>query len=276
MVSRKRNQGKARKAAKARDSEQAEEMNNQTTNGQQQQSSGAQMQQLQIGNSSLPLILQNGVAKCRHGFELMVMDIVCTKFVIAFREAYNDAAGTIFDFLRNAENATAVEYSEVWNDSAKMETILSFLLCNGTQHLLDRNNGYYRDYAIFARYFEQYIAVELRKTQALINWLKIEELTIRGDEHTLVKFFRRRIPCSCLDEKYQEVKLITKMGLCYNPQCSHPDWEVERSKTMYCSRCRCVTYCSRQCQKADWLSHKSICDKDVAIKAEFDAKHEKT
>jgi hypothetical protein len=32
----------------------------------------------------------------------------------------------------------------------------------------------------------------------------------RADEHTLVKFFRKRIPCSCLDEKYQEVKQITQ------------------------------------------------------------------
>ncbi len=128
-----------------------------------------------------------------------------------------------------------------------------------------------RDYACFARYFEHHIAVELKKTQALINWPKIGELD-KADDHTLVKFFRQRIPCSCLDEKYQEVKSIPKMSFCYNPQCNIPDRRVERGQTMYCSRCRCAVYCSRECHKADWPRHQEWCDMDVAIIAEFEAK----
>ena len=94
--------------------------------------------------------------------------------------------------------------------------------------------------------------------------------------HTLVKYFRKRIPCSCLDGKYDEVKAITKLGFCFNPECNFEmSGELERSKTMYCSRCRCATYCSRECQKADWARHKSYCDKDAAERAEFDAKTKK-
>lgn len=35
-----------------------------------------------------------------------------------------------------------------------------------------------------------------------------------ADEHTLVEYFATRIPCSCLDEKYEQVKSITKTGIC--------------------------------------------------------------
>jgi hypothetical protein len=149
-----------------------------------------------------------------------------------------------------------------------MEMVLSFCLYNGARQILYGNNDSARECAIFARYFEQYAAVELHKTQALINWPKVEELTVRADDHSLVKFFRRRIPCSCLDEKYEEVKASTKMGVCYNPKCRGM---VERSKTMYCSRCRCTTYCSRGCQRVDWSAHKEFCDICVSIKAKFEA-----
>ena len=48
-----------------------------------------------------------------------------------------------------------------------------------------------RESAVLARYFEEYIAVELHKTQALMNFPKIVELYLDADEHTLVKFFRK-------------------------------------------------------------------------------------
>ncbi len=270
MVSRKRNQGKARKAkAKAKKELEERENNHQATNGPHQQSLAlaAQMQRLQVG--------RHDTTKCMHGF-FGEFDYICTKFVFAFRGAYSDATrgGTAFlTSLKMAECATSVEFAEVWNDCTKMELVMSFYLYNGTQHLLDRNNrDSARECAIFARYFEQYIAVELHQTQATMNCPKICEMTICADEHTLVKFFRTRITCSCLDEKYHEVKSVTKIAFCWNPKCNIPNGQVQRSETMYCSGCRGVTYCSRGCQKADWKKHKEICNEDAAIKSEFDAK----
>lgn len=51
---------------------------------------------------------------------------------------------------------------------------------------------------------------------------------------------------------------------------------MERSNTKYYSQCRCVTYCSRECQKARWTNHKSYCERDAALiaifhKPDFDA-----
>jgi hypothetical protein len=176
-----------------------------------------------------------------------------------------------------AHNDTLNEFADVWKDSAKMELAISHLLHLGVENILKGySKDHSRDFAMYARYFEQYIAVELHQTQATMNCPKIGEMTLRDDEHTLVKFFRTRIPCSCLDEKYHEVKHITKMGFCYNPKCNIPARQIERSKTMYCSRCRSVTYCSQGCQKANWKEHKKFCDHRVAKKAEFEAQHQKT
>ena len=166
-----------------------------------------------------------------------------------------------------------MNFADVWHDSAKMKIAMSVCFCVGTQSMLDGDYLNARECAVFARYFEQYIAVELKQTQAVPNWPKIED-TYHADDHSLVKFFRHRIPCSCMDKKYQDVKSITKLSTCYNPKCSNLGVKVERSKAKYCSRCRCATYCSRECQEADWGAHAPNCDDFVAMTAEFEAKQQ--
>eukprot|EP00985_Skeletonema_marinoi_P003508 scaffold1505_cov146-Skeletonema_marinoi.AAC.22 len=218
--------------------------NNQVTN-ERQQFLAKQMQQLQVGNSNLLPTSGSDATKCRHGFEKL--DNMCIDFVIEFRDAFHEAGNrgkSTLQSLVYAEDTTMDKFAVVWKDFAKMEIIMSFI--------------------------EQCIAVELHQTQAIMNWSKVEAMS--ADEHTRVKFYRRRIPCSCLEKKYGEVKTITKMGLCFNQQC--PDRRVERSKTMYCSGCRCITYCSRECHKASWSGHKEICVEIAAKRKEFEAEKE--
>mmetsp|Transcript_8640 Transcript_8640/g.12390 ORF Transcript_8640/g.12390 Transcript_8640/m.12390 type:complete len:146 (+) Transcript_8640:1871-2308(+) len=97
--------------------------------------------------------------------------------------------------------------------------------------------------------------VDSLNTRACPNFAKIKEL-YSADIHTLVGFQRKRIPCSCVDEKYKEVKSIPKIGLCCNPGCPLPGGMTERSLTMCCSRCREANYCSRECQVAAWQDHR--------------------
>ncbi len=263
-MGRKRNQGKARKAAKAKAKQEAEERENnngQTTAAEpEEQLTAAQMQRVQSGN-----------AKCLHGFDPGFQN--CSQFTTAFYKSFDEARGSDTSLavcLIVARHATMDEYAEVWNDDTKLESVIRCLLFFGTEEILKGDDYNAKTAATFARYFEQYIAVELNHTQPLIRWNKIIE-THHADQHTLVKFLRRRIPCSCLDEKYEEVKNITKMGICCNPQCNISGGRVERSKTMYCDGCLRVTYCSRECQKADWSWHKSNCEVSAARIAEFEA-----
>ena len=263
-MGRKRNQGKARKAAKAKAARE-EETEEESGNNNQQLSAG---QVRPMTQSEDQAHLQQ--CKCRHGFnphsEHICIQFIRTFRIVFFNEYCQRGSQLIATCLEEARKATWDKYAEVWNDSAKMKIAMSYLLCMGTMYVLEGTYDIARRYALYVRYLEQYIAVKLKQTQALINMPKIED-TYHADDHTLVKFFRHRIPCSCLDEKYQEVKHIPKRGCCYNPQCGR---EVERSKTMYCSRCRCITYCSRECHIAAWTEHKPYCDINAEIIAKFE------
>jgi len=147
-MGRKRNQGKARKAAKAKAEERGDDNDNQRRN-ERQQSLAVQMQHMQIGAAPI----SSDTTKCWHGCQHM--DKTCIDFVVAFREVFYDKDGggaDILDCLFAAEDATLDKFAEVWNDSAKMESAISMLLCNGTQHVLDGNYASARDFATFARF----------------------------------------------------------------------------------------------------------------------------
>jgi len=73
-----------------------------------------------------------------------------------------------------------------------------------------------------------------------------------------LKFYSKRIDCSCLNEKYARTKGWKKTGECYN--CLE---HLERKKLMVCSRCRVNQYCSDKCHREAWPIHKKYCDKVV-------------
>ena len=269
-MGRKRNQGKARKkAANAKAREKAEQIgnNNQSTTNRLGLSLAGKLQLLRA-------------KKCLHGIP-QKLDEVSFQFMDAFRASFNDALdadvnsdGCSFpSYLLLATDATMDKFAEEWNDAAKIVEAMSFLLYEGAQAVLDGDIDHAQIMAVLVRYFEEHIAVELKQTKALTSWPKLHEAS-EADIHTLVTFFKKRIPCSCLDEKHKEVKDITKVSICYNPQCPIPQGEVERRKTMCCSGCRMVIYCSRECQKADWAEHKSKCGRAIAKRAEFEAKQQ--
>ena len=145
-----------------------------------------------------------------------------------------------------------------------------FLSC-GTTDILNGKYDNARMMAALARFIDQMIEVYLLKTQAFLENQKIIEM-LHCDEHTLVSFFRNRIPCSCLRVKYKEVRHITKLGLCMNPNCGVPDRMVDRSTMFYCTRCCQNYYCSAECQKVAWPRHKEMCNTKVAEQAAFDSK----
>eukprot|EP00986_Skeletonema_menzelii_P006592 scaffold2515_cov142-Skeletonema_menzelii.AAC.2 len=149
------------------------------------------------------------------------------------------------------------KYPSVWYDPSKLKLVVSLLLSVATQLVLEGDFDKARRFAALAPYFE-FLAVKIGE-KVKLNKTAVLELSNRDDKHTLVKYLRKRIPCCCLDEKYDEVKSITRTGLCFNLECSLPNRMAERSAMLTCARCGDANYCSRKCQKADWPDHKEHC-----------------
>jgi hypothetical protein len=250
MVSRKKNQGKARKAAKSKAKEAAEDA-----------SLELHMAKLEISNY---------LTSCTHGSIPLPKGHFCKQFARQFEKHYhNSTSDRLIESLEQAYEATKEKFADVWGDSSKMELAYSSILAVGAQAILNGFTSDARLDATFANYFEQHMAVKLKKTQASMDNPKLAELN-DADPHTLISYFRHRIPCSCLDAKYKQVKCTPKMGECCNHKCSLRYNKVERSAMMSCGRCRIAHYCSTQCQKAHWKDHKEECEEYVKEKAEFD------
>ena len=79
----------------------------------------------------------------------------------------------------------------------------------------------------------------------------------------LLKFYCKRISCSCLREKYRHArKTLPKLG-----KCTHCKQRMERSSLMTCGRCKVPLYCSRKCQVANWpVRHEERCGVFVDIR----------
>ena len=159
--------------------------------------------------------------------------------------------------LGAATDVVEEKYPDILYESSKLKLVVSVLLSDATQLVLQGDcGGKARSLAASASYFDS-LAEALKGGENIKMDTAIIIELYKCDEHTLVKYLRKRIPCSCLDEKYNEVKSITRMGLCFNAQCTSNI--VQRSKMLSCARCGEVNYCSRECQKAAWPEHKTNC-----------------
>ena len=215
----------------------------------------------------------NNSEECVHGLVSYSKNPICRAFMKSFDNACKTASGSGNHF-ECAYEVTKREYAEVWNDPDKLQWIASRFLAHGTKDILRGEYDVSRGSAGMACFFEQSAAIamhELNDTQdscdwgtyaTLCDWGKQYELC-DADPYTLVSFFRKRIPCKCLDSKYKEVKSITKIGLCYNYYCSLPDRKTARGKMLSCTQCRRANYCSRECQVAHWPTHKRFCSIDA-------------
>ena len=265
MVSRKKAKGKERRAAKAKADEDQEE-------AQEQKALEAQMQRLTMdelfGKS-------DAVQNCHHGLDVESHEgKLCREFITEFHKEcstkFNSGENCMVTCFEAGTKATkAGKFTAMWNDATKLTNIALHCVEYSTECILDGNDHQARKAASFAYFFEQQIAVYFEKTKPAVNWHGLAELH-HGDLHTLVKFLRKRIPCKCLDEKYNEVKSVTKIGICCNTKCSHR--RVAQREMFCCDGCRFVCYCSPGCQKVDWPRHKEECKELARERAEFAAK----
>jgi hypothetical protein len=200
--------------------------------------------------------------RCYHGKWSIRRELYtqARNFDLAFTDAYNEAGGVLLnDKIRAAYHATRDKFKDVWNSQVAIECISVNVMSIGVDCLLEGDRKAASQYASVAYFFDQHVTCNLLNDRPTMNWPKMNELYFDPDEHTLVSFFKKRITCSCLDDMYEQVKSVKKLGICYNANCPLPDHKAIRSFTKCCSRCRRVNYCSRECQEDNWQMHMMYC-----------------
>ena len=215
----------------------------------------------------------NNSEECHHGLVPYPRNHIFESFLESFDYEYNVCRGelvnlSLYQVFREVYEATRTKYAEVWNDPRKIQWVASCYLNFAVDLILQKENyfggmkNYFRgrQFATFSCFFDQLAQAtcDWDIFEASSDWGKIVEL-YDGDEHTVVSFCRKRIPCKCLENKYKEVASIVKMGICRNLDCSLPGQKAARSKMLYCTQCRRANYCSRECQVAHWPFHKEFC-----------------
>ena len=88
--------------------------------------------------------------------------------------------------------------------------------------------------------------------------LLISRKLVELGRRNIMKFYSKRIKCSCLETKYKSLPKEPKRGICC--QCK----QLKKPKELFlCTGCRSVHYCSKDCQRQHWdrpiRGHKDLC-----------------
>ena len=211
----------------------------------------------------------SNIPKCKHGDDISdrYIDGFLRAFLLTFEESRRSGRSTD-QCMHDVYNATE-SYIDVWSNEIKLRMAIVAFLAAGTNSILTNPQGKFgpQSFALYANALEQHIEINLSKTKATVDYKLLIDLE-NGDDHTIVSFYKKRIPCSCLDEEYNEVKSMKKKGVCWNVNCTKKGM-VDRSSLMCCARCNSACYCSIECQKVAWPGHKEHCDDVVERVAAF-------
>lgn len=67
------------------------------------------------------------------------------------------------------------------------------------------------------------------------------------------------------EKSHTRLKILAEQASCAHPECGARGSEVKLS---YCTRCRAVFYCSKNCQRRHWATHRGVCSKAKPVPKE--------
>lgn len=127
----------------------------------------------------------------------------------------------------------------------------------GANLLINNESMWPREVACAIVVFENYEAMGSIDAAINCHVASIRDLSYGGSStmRDLLKFYRKRMPCSCLKRTHLEArKSLSKLG-----ECCHCNRVMERVLLYVCGSCGVSQYCSKQCQVEHWPMHKSGC-----------------
>lgn len=219
---------------------------------------------------------QQWVGECLHGCPEPppgAAGEACRQFLATFHDEYCRAlpvdprTGMIVrpvsgrddqDALFGAIELTYRKHPDVWNDDEIRNMVRCNLIANGTNHILKGYTIAAASLAMSIGMLENYVmgaglaGIDLAGSPEEYV-MKVKD-ALEGCERSLAKFYSKRTPCSCLDEKCSELKKEPKTGM-----CDHCKQRTLLDTLSICSRCKTRQYCSRECQMAAWPGHKDEC-----------------
>ena len=242
MPSRKRNKGKERKAKK-------------------EAKAGAFWRGWAIGDRDIspwsPGSGERDDAQCTHGCVLPPRDHAVSRFMNSFEEARRKNS------VLNAMSSTVDAHPRVWNDANHRQMVVNILLSVGTNMILNEELMKIDDKCCAAVGIASAILLldcydgrgRFKNVYNATNMKLHLSLPMGSGKRDLLKFYSKRLPCSCLKEEYKRArKSLPKMGECWN--CKQYS---ERASLTTCGRCKIPLYCSRECQVTHWPRHNK-CD----------------
>lgn len=150
-----------------------------------------------------------------------------------------------------------IRHRAIFDDATHRQLVISIMMTMGVNLLLnDDNKGLVIAYASYIFHLEIYGSVG-DFNAALWRSIRLErDIREGGFERDVIRFFEKRITCSCLTAKYSHAKLLRPqiMG-----KCDKCEKKRERRTLMLCERCMTVQYCCKECQADDWPKHKDYC-----------------
>jgi len=192
---------------------------------------------------------------CNHGrTPLTIMGKNGFEFVDYCVTIWEDTNPTLVNFKSFLSSTLSLgKFSNLFQDADKMTLVKAYLKASATSLYL---GGKIDEAAGVVA------CIILLEDSTVFNESELKKLVVdeagdsRSRGNNIANYLSAQIPCSCLDQSKQR-------ALCNF--CK----KTERSNLLQqCSACFGVSYCSKECQRADWKNHRKVCRRTASKKKE--------
>ena len=202
--------------------------------------------------------IESKTVACNHGGEVPPHDHTVYRFMNTIDEEWKN--NSLVAAMRNSFS----KHPEVWNNDEHRQMTIGILLRMGTNMMLHRANEdkYKFQVSLVVTIAQAILLLEcygdkgnFEDAYNLADMKVHRSLPGHSGERDALKFYSKRLACTCLKEKYKLARrTLPKLGM-----CEHCENFMQREHLMTCGRCKVPRYCSRECQVAEWSHHDEVC-----------------